>query len=194
MHELKKWAEYWGKWPGGFPPLLNSHVTWEEAGEKVRLGVRRADRESCVSGEWVGRSHALGQGLRADPIPWGSRATASHPQGFRGLGNSSFSCRTQHRDQGNAAVRHKCISAPSTHRKHTTPLGTAKPGKLFNKICQDHYFWEEIIWLGLSWLLGTQLEYTLENAELCHLCIPAYGAKISNLILAINTVWFCFPE
>lgn len=96
--------------------------------------------------------------------------------------------RRKHRDWGNAAVRHKYISAPSNHQKHTISTGTAKPGKLYKKICQDHYFWEEKIWLGLSWLLGTWLEYTLENAELCHSCISAYGTEINNLILAVNMV------
>lgn len=77
---------------------------------------------------------------------------------------------------------------PMSNKSTMISTGIAKPGKLFNKICQDRYFWEEKIWLGLSWLLGTWFEYTSEYAELCHLCISAYGTEIYNIILAVNMV------
>lgn len=77
---------------------------------------------------------------------------------------------------------------PMINRSSVIYTETTKSCNLFNKICHDHYFWEEKIWLTLSWLLGTWLEYALKNAELSHLCFSAYGNEINNFILTVYIV------
>lgn len=77
---------------------------------------------------------------------------------------------------------------PMINRSAVIYTETAKPCKLFNKICHSHYFWEEKIWLTLSWLLGTWLEYTLKNAEISHSCFSVYGNEINNFILTVYIV------
>lgn len=153
-------------------------------GENEGLGRRLRPRKAgspgraggTKSGWETARTQSKGSEVRCEHglLPGGSGATAavtsSHIvtllSAHLEMSHSAVS-RHEQRDWGTAAVRHKYISAPSDHRKHTISTETAKPGKLFDKICRDHYFWEEKIWLGLSWLLGTWVEYTLENAELC---------------------------
>lgn len=90
---------------------------------------------------------------------------------------------------GTSTSQHPAITISTQH-----PWEQQSLASYLTKSAKIIIFERKKIWLSLSWLLGTWLEYTLENAELCHLCISAYGAKISNLILTINTVLFCFPE
>lgn len=196
------------KW---WPSFQWSHVTWKEAEEKAGAcdagwgqGGEEAQAEPCEPGA-AGKQPGAG----AKSQRWDVSGTCSLGQGcdrhshivnlmsvdleiFR-----SAVGRHKHRDWGNVAVGHKCISAPSNHRKHTISTGTAKPDELFNKICQDHYFWEKKNLIRSLLIAGNMTWVHLGKCwalAFAYFCISAYGTKINNLILAVRMILFCFPE